>query len=74
MSFRAWKRGFRLVEIPIVFVDRTEGQSKMSKSIVREAVWMVWRLRFSAATGRLLSRRSGGTTLPAAAKEPAETR
>jgi dolichol-phosphate mannosyltransferase len=53
MSFRAWKKGFQLAEIPIVFVDRTEGQSKMSKSIVREAVWMVWRLRFAAATGRL---------------------
>lgn len=46
MSFRAWKKGFRLVEIPIVFVDRTEGASKMSQSIVREAVWMVWRLRW----------------------------
>lgn len=46
MSFRAWKRGFKIVEIPIVFVDRTEGQSKMSKSIVREAIWMVWRLRW----------------------------
>jgi dolichol-phosphate mannosyltransferase len=48
MSFRAWKRGFRLVEIPIVFVDRTEGHSKMSKRIIREAVWMVWRLRWWA--------------------------
>ena len=46
MSFRTWKKGFRLVEIPIVFVDRTEGASKMSKKIVREAVWMVWRLRW----------------------------
>jgi dolichol-phosphate mannosyltransferase len=53
MSFRAWKKNFRIVEIPIVFVDRTEGTSKMSKSIVREAVWMVWRLRFWAITGRL---------------------
>ncbi len=50
MSFRAWKRGFRIVEIPIVFVDRTEGTSKMSKSIVREAVWMVWRLWWWAIT------------------------
>jgi dolichol-phosphate mannosyltransferase len=55
MSFRAWKKGFKIVEIPIVFVDRTEGQSKMSKSIVREAVWMVWRLRWWAITGRLES-------------------
>jgi dolichol-phosphate mannosyltransferase len=52
MSFRAWKRGFRIVEIPIVFVDRTEGQSKMSKSIVREAVWMVWRLRWLGIANR----------------------
>ena len=53
MSFRAWNKGFRIVEIPIVFVDRTEGESKMSKKIVREAVWMVWRLRWWAITGRL---------------------
>ena len=53
MSFRAWRKNFRIVEIPIVFVDRTEGTSKMSKAIVREAVWMVWRLRFWALRGRL---------------------
>lgn len=53
MSFRAWKKGFRIEEIPIVFVDRTEGESKMSKRIVREAVWMVWRLRWWAITGRI---------------------
>ena len=53
MSFRAWRRGFRLREIPIVFVDRTEGQSKMSKRIIREAVWMVWRLRWWAISGKV---------------------
>lgn len=53
MSFRVWKKGFRIVEIPIVFVDRTEGESKMSRKIVREAVWMVWRLRWLAITGRI---------------------
>jgi len=53
MTFRAWRKGFRIVEIPIVFVDRTEGTSKMSKKIVREAVWMVWRLRWWAITGRV---------------------
>jgi dolichol-phosphate mannosyltransferase len=53
MSFRAWNKGFRIAEIPIVFVDRTEGESKMSKRIVREAVWMVWRLRWWAITGRV---------------------
>jgi dolichol-phosphate mannosyltransferase len=53
MNFRAWKKGFRLVEIPIVFVDRTEGESKMSKKIVREAVWMVWRLRWWSIRGKV---------------------
>ena len=53
MSFRAWRRDFRIVEIPIVFVDRTEGQSKMSKRIMREAIWMVWRLRWWAIRGKL---------------------
>ncbi len=53
MTMRAWKKGFRIVEIPIVFVDRTEGSSKMSKRIVREAVWMVWRLRWWSMSGRL---------------------
>jgi dolichol-phosphate mannosyltransferase len=53
MSFRVWKRGFRLFEIPIIFVDRTEGVSKMSKKIVREAIWMVWRLRWWSLTGRI---------------------
>jgi dolichol-phosphate mannosyltransferase len=53
MSFRAWKKGFRLVEIPIVFTDRMEGQSKMNKRIVREAIWMVWWLRARSLVGRL---------------------
>ena len=53
MSFRAWKREFRIVEIPIVFHDRTEGESKMSKRIVREAIWMVWRLRWWSIRGRI---------------------
>jgi len=53
MSYRAWKAGFSLFEIPIIFVDRTEGVSKMSKKIVREAIWMVWRLRWWSLTGRI---------------------
>ncbi len=53
MSFRAWRKGFGIHEIPIVFVDRTDGASKMSGAIVREAVWMVWRLRLQALFGRL---------------------
>jgi|SRR5687767_866665 len=53
MSFRAWRKGFRIVEIPIVFTDRVEGQSKMSRRIVREAIWMVWSLRLRSLLGRL---------------------
>lgn len=53
MSVRAWRKGFKLREIPIVFVDRTEGQSKMNKAIVREAVWKVPRLRIMALFGRI---------------------
>ena len=53
MSFRAIQKGFLPVEIPIVFADRTEGESKRSGHIVREAITMVWRLRWWALTGRL---------------------
>ena len=53
MSVRAWRKGFKLAEIPIVFVDRTEGQSKMNRAIVREAVWMVPRLRLMAWSRRI---------------------
>ena len=55
MSFRAWRKGFRLVELPIVFTDRVEGTSKMSKRIVREAIWMVWWLRFQGMLGKDLA-------------------
>ena len=53
MTYRAWKKGFRIVEVPVVFVDRTKGSSKMSKKIVREAVWMVWRLRWWGLRGKV---------------------
>ena len=53
MDFRVWKQGLKLIEVPIVFVDRVEGESKMSGAIVREAVWRVWALRFLSIVGRL---------------------
>lgn len=53
MTFKAWKKGFTICEIPIVFVDRLAGTSKMSKKIVREAIVMVWRLRLQSILGRL---------------------
>ena len=45
MNFRSWIKGYKLKELPIIFSDRTIGQSKMSKKIVYEAIFMVWRLR-----------------------------
>jgi len=52
-TYRTLRAGFRVVEVPIRFVDRTEGHSKMSRSIVAEAVWKVPALRVAAVTGRL---------------------
>jgi dolichol-phosphate mannosyltransferase len=53
MNFKAWKKGFIVKEIPIIFVDRVKGESKMSKKIVREAVTMVWKLRLKSIFGML---------------------
>ena len=52
-TYRALRAGFRVAEVPITFVDREEGGSKMSRSIVAEAVWKVPALRVAALTGRL---------------------
>jgi len=46
VTYRCCRRGLRVVETPIIFVDRRVGQSKMSRNIVFEAMWMVWKLRF----------------------------
>jgi dolichol-phosphate mannosyltransferase len=48
MNYRCREKGFRIVEIPIIFIDRHAGTSKMSKRIVREAVVMVWKLRLGS--------------------------
>jgi dolichol-phosphate mannosyltransferase len=52
-NFRAWKKGFTLKEIPITFVDRRVGVSKMSKGIVYEAAFMVWKLKLLSIFNRL---------------------
>lgn len=52
MNYKVWKRGFRLKEIPIIFYDRKEGSSKMSKKIMWEAALMVWKLRILSLLGR----------------------
>jgi dolichol-phosphate mannosyltransferase len=53
MTFKCWKRGFRIKEIPILFVDRRAGVSKMNRKIVYEATWMVWQLRLLDLFGRV---------------------
>ncbi|MBL7136654.1 MAG: polyprenol monophosphomannose synthase [Candidatus Marinimicrobia bacterium] len=53
MNFRVWKKGYSLKEIPIVFEERSEGKSKMSKDIVFEAVFMVWKLKILSFLGLL---------------------
>jgi len=53
LTYRAIQHGFHVMEVPIVFVDRRAGQSKMSRKIFAEAVVMVWKLRLDAILGRL---------------------
>ena len=53
VNFRAWRRGFSIKEVPIVFVDRHSGTSKMSKHIIWEAIYKVWVLRFKGILRRL---------------------
>lgn len=52
MNFRAWMKGYRVIEHPIIFIDRTIGESKMSKMIMLEAIWMVWRFRIWKLLGK----------------------
>lgn len=53
LHFRAWKAGFKLKEVSIIFREREEGVSKMSKKIVWEAIWRVWALKFQSLIGKL---------------------
>lgn len=53
LKLRAWRAGFDLSEVPFVFTERDSGESKMSKSIIWEAVWRVWKLRILDLLGRL---------------------
>ena len=53
LHFRAWKAGFKLKEVSIIFREREEGVSKMSKKIVREAMWRVWALKVRSIFGAL---------------------
>lgn len=53
MHFRCWQKKLRICEVPIIFVDRHSGTSKMSKKIVYEAIWIVWWLRLQQLRGRM---------------------
>ena len=53
LKLRAWRKGFTLTEIPILFEERESGESKMSKKIMREAIWKLWKLRILDLLGRL---------------------
>ena len=53
MNFRVWKKGFSIKEIPIVFVDRSVGKSKMTRKNIREAIWIVWWLKIKSVFGYL---------------------
>jgi len=62
MTHKLWRQGMRIVEIPIVFKDRFQGSSKMSSKIVREALWMVWRLWIQNGLRRKPSLRTAPAT------------
>jgi dolichol-phosphate mannosyltransferase len=53
MNFKVWRKGMTVREIPILFVDRRVGVSKMNRTIVWEAMWLVWKLRALAVLGRI---------------------
>ena len=53
LTYKVWKKGFRIKEIPIIFIDRVAGVSKLSKAIMWEAVFMVWKLRLRSIFGKL---------------------
>ncbi len=64
MSYAAWLKGFRIAEIPITFVDRRAGYSKMSSSIFREALWLVWKLAWRGRFGHRRRKAAPGRSAP----------
>ena len=57
MNYRCMEKGFRISEIPIIFIDRHAGSSKMSKKIVREAILLVWKLKLGSLMRRAMGKR-----------------
>ncbi len=58
MKYSAWKLGFKIQEVPIIFTDRAEGTSKMSKGIFKEAIFGVINLRWRGMTGKIKPKKS----------------
>lgn len=52
LNHTAWINGFRITDVPIIFTERSDGQSKMSKGIIFEAIWMVWKIFFGCGCRR----------------------
>src|SRR5439155_17608035 len=72
MTHKLWRQGMRIVEVPIVFTDRFQGHSKMSGHIVREALWMVWRLVFQNKLRRSPTGRPPESPTATAPKTPTD--
>jgi dolichol-phosphate mannosyltransferase len=74
MTHRLWRQGMKIVEVPIIFTDRFQGHSKLSRGIVREALWMVWRLWFQNGMRRRPHPRVSGQDLPPPGERPPESK
>ena len=70
LTHKIWRQGMTVVEVPIIFTDRFQGHSKLSRGIVREALWMVWRLWFQNGLRRSPRMKSGLEKEPPAATAP----
>ncbi len=70
MTHKLWRQGMTIVEVPIIFTERFQGRSKMSKGIVREALWMVWRLLFQNKMRRRPCKRKPEQNSPLPATKP----
>ena len=70
MKFLAWKYGFNITEVPIIFTDRTKGKSKMSKGIIKEAVWGVMQIKISSLFRTFRKEENYESTLSYAEEKP----
>ncbi len=70
LTNKLWRQGFKVVEVPIIFTDRTHGQSKMGGGIVNEAFWLVWRLWFQNGFRRSPRPRQPASAAPGQTTRP----